>query len=75
MNQMPCMGLGLLTAKGSIRDLMRSYETHKSKYHHIGFGSTVSLRNLVRQTIKKTSSFLKSLLCVDYRSTQELEQE
>ena len=45
-NQMLCMVFGQLTARDSMRDLMLSLEAHKSKYYHLGFGSTVSRRNL-----------------------------
>lgn len=45
-NQMLCMVFGQLTARDSMRDLMLSLEAHQSKYYHLGFGSTVSRRNL-----------------------------
>jgi hypothetical protein len=47
-NQMLCMVFGQLTARDSMRDLMLSLEEHQSKYYHLGFGSTVSRRNLGR---------------------------
>jgi hypothetical protein len=40
------MVFGQLTARDSMRDLMLSLEAHQSKYYHLGFGSTVSRRNL-----------------------------
>ena len=43
---MLCMVFGQLTARDSMRDLMLSLEAHQSKYYHLGFGSTVSRRNL-----------------------------
>jgi hypothetical protein len=45
-NQMLCMVFGQLTARDSMRDLMLSLEAHQPKYYHLGFGSTVSRRNL-----------------------------
>ncbi|MFZ0281889.1 MAG: IS4 family transposase [Bacteroidales bacterium] len=45
-NQMLCMVFGQLTARDSMRDLMLSLEAHHSKYYHLGFGSTISRRNL-----------------------------
>jgi len=45
-NQMLCMVFGQLTARDSMRDLMLSLEAHQTKYYHLGFGSTVSRRNL-----------------------------
>ena len=45
-NQMLCMVFGQLTSRDSMRDLMLSLEAHKSKYYHLGFGQTVTRRNL-----------------------------
>lgn len=45
-NQMLCMVFGQLTARDSMRDLMLSLEAHRPKYYHLGFGTTVSRRNL-----------------------------
>ena len=39
------MVFGQLTSRDSMRDLLLSLEAHKSKYYHLGFGSTVSRRN------------------------------
>jgi hypothetical protein len=40
------MVFGQLTARDSMRDLMLSLEAHQPKYYHLGFGSTVTRRNL-----------------------------
>ena len=40
------MVFGQLTTRESMRDLMLSLEPHKSKFYHLGFGTTVSRRNL-----------------------------
>lgn len=45
-NQMLCMVFGQLTARDSMRDLMLSLEAHQPKYYHLGFGQTVTRRNL-----------------------------
>ncbi len=45
-NQMLCMVFGQLTSRDSMRDLILSLEAHHSKYYHLGFGTTVSRRNL-----------------------------
>ena len=45
-NQMLCMVFGQLTSRESMRDLMLSLEAHRPKYYHLGFGTTVSRRNL-----------------------------
>lgn len=45
-NQLLCMIFGQLTARDSMRDLMLSLEAHQSKYYHLGFGASISRRNL-----------------------------
>lgn len=45
-NQMLCMVFGQLTSRESMRDLMMSLEAHKPKYYHLGFGTSISRRNL-----------------------------
>ena len=45
-NQMLCMIFGQLTNRDSMRDLMLSLEAHQTKYYHLGFGSSISRRNL-----------------------------
>jgi hypothetical protein len=45
-NQMLIMVFGQLTARESMRDLMLSLEPQRSKFYHLGFGNTVSRRNL-----------------------------
>jgi hypothetical protein len=45
-NQMLCMIFGQLTNRESMRDLMLSLEAHQNKYYHLGFGSSISRRNL-----------------------------
>jgi hypothetical protein len=48
------MVFGQLTSRDSMRDLMLSLEAHKSKYYHLGFGPTVSRRNLGTANEKRT---------------------
>lgn len=45
-NQMLCMIFGQLSNRDSMRDLMLSLEAHQNKYYHLGFGSSISRRNL-----------------------------
>lgn len=45
-NQMLLMIFGQLTARESMRDLILSIEPQRSKFYHLGFGNTVSRRNL-----------------------------
>jgi len=46
LNQMLCLVFGELTSRDSMRDLILSLEAHQSKFYHLGFGPTVSRRNL-----------------------------
>ena len=43
---MLCMVFGQLTSRDSMRDLILSLEAHHPKYYHLGFGKTISRRNL-----------------------------
>ena len=52
-NQMLCMVFGQLSSRDSMRDLLLSLEAHKSKYYHLGFGSTVTRRNLGKANEKR----------------------
>ncbi len=45
-NQMLCMVFGQLTSRDSMRDLMLSLEAYQPKFYHLGFGSTITRRNL-----------------------------
>jgi hypothetical protein len=47
------MVFGQLTSRDSMRDLLLSLEAHKSKYYHLGFGSTVTRRNLGKANEKR----------------------
>jgi transposase len=40
------MVFGQLTLRDSMRDLILSLEAHQPKYYHLGFGKTISRRNL-----------------------------
>src|SRR6056297_68128 len=53
-NQMLCMVFGQLTSRDSMRDLLLSLEAHKSKYYHLGFGPTVTRRNLGKANEKRS---------------------
>jgi len=53
-NQMLCMVFGQLTSRDSMRDLMLSIEAHQSKYYHLGFGQTVTRRNLGKANEKRS---------------------
>ena len=53
-NQMLCMVFGQLTSRDSMRDLMLSLEGHQLKYYHLGFGQTVTRRNLGKANEKRS---------------------
>jgi hypothetical protein len=48
------MVFGQLTSRDSMRDLLLSLEAHKSKYYHLGFGSTITRRNLGKANEKRS---------------------
>jgi hypothetical protein len=58
-NQMLCMIFGQLTARDSMRDLMLSLEAHQNKYYHLGFGQTVTRRNLGKANQKRNSKIFE----------------
>jgi len=53
-NQMLCMVFGQLTSRDSMRDLMLSLEAHQPKYYHLGFGPSISRRNLGKANEKRS---------------------
>jgi hypothetical protein len=53
-NQMLCMVFGQLTSRDSMRDLMLSLEAHQPKFYHLGFGPTVTRRNLGKDSEKRS---------------------
>ena len=63
-NQMLCMIFGQLTARDSMRDLILSLEAHKSKYYHLGFGKTISRRNLGIANEKRSSKIFEEFAYV-----------
>lgn len=63
-NQMLCMIFGQLTARDSMRDLMLSLEAHQSKYYHLGFGTTVTRRNLGKANQNRNSKIFEEFAYV-----------
>jgi hypothetical protein len=61
---MLCMVFGQLTSRDSMRDLMLSLEAHQSKYYHLGFGSTVTRRNLGKANEKRNYKIFEEFACV-----------
>jgi hypothetical protein len=61
---MLCMVFGQLTSRDSMRDLMLSLEAHKSKYYHLGFGPTLSRRNLGTANKKRSYKIFKEFAYV-----------
>ncbi|GHU83895.1 hypothetical protein FACS189415_7250 [Bacteroidia bacterium] len=47
-NQLLAMMFGQLSGRDSLRDLITSLEPHKSKFHHLGFGTNVTRSNLAK---------------------------
>ncbi|MCF8716344.1 IS4 family transposase [Joostella atrarenae] len=63
-NQMLCMVFGQLTSRESMRDLMLSLEAHRSKYYHLGFGKSISRRNLGKANEKRSSKIFEEFAAV-----------
>jgi hypothetical protein len=63
-NQMLCMVFWQLTARDGMRDLMLSIEAHQPKYYHLGFGSTVSCRNLGKANERRDFKFFEEFAYV-----------
>jgi len=80
-NQMLCMIFGQLTSRDSMRDLMLSIEAHQPKYYHLGFGQTVTRRNLGKANEKRSYKFFEEFAYVlidqarksSYKSDFEIE--
>ncbi len=63
-NQMLCMVFGQLTSRDSMRDLILSLEAHHSKYYHLGFGATVTRRNLGKANEKRNCKIFEEFAYV-----------
>jgi len=63
-NQMLCMVFGQLTSRDSMRDLMLSLEAHHTKYYHLGFGTTVTRRNLGKANEKRNCKIFEEFAYV-----------
>jgi len=80
-NQMLCMVFGQLTSRGSMRDLMLCIEAHQPKYYHLGFGQTVTRRNLGKANEKRSYKIFEEFAYVlidqarksSYKSDFEIE--
>lgn len=68
---MLCMVFGQLTARESMRDLMLSLEAHTSKYYHLGFGSSISRRNLGKANQKRNYKIFEAFAYVLIEKTRE----
>ena len=63
-NQMLCMVFGQLTSRDSMRDLMLSLEAHQPKFYHLGFGPTVTRRNLGKANEKRSCKIFEEFAYV-----------
>jgi len=63
-NQMLCMVFGQLTSRDSMRDLIMSLEGHKPKYYHLGFGQTLTRRNLGKANEKRNCKIFEDFAYV-----------
>lgn len=63
-NQMLIMVFGQLTSRESMRDLMLSIEPQRPKFYHLGFGNTVSRRNLGNANDKRNCKIFEDFAYV-----------
>lgn len=63
-NQMLCMVFGQLTSRDSMRDLILSLEAHRPKYYHLGFGTSVTRRNLGKANEKRSHGIFEEFAYV-----------
>lgn len=63
-NQLLCMVFGQLTSRDSMRDLMLSLEAHQPKYYHLGFGPSISRRNLGKANEKRNCKIFEEFAYV-----------
>ncbi len=70
-NQMLCMVFGQLTSRDSMRDLMLSLEAHQPKFYHLGFGQTVSRRNLGKSNEKRSYKIFEEFAYVLIEETRK----
>lgn len=70
-NQMLCMVFGQLTSRESMRDLMLSLEAHHSKYYHLGFGKSISRRNLGKANERRSHKIFEEFAHVLIQQARE----
>lgn len=61
---MMCMIFGQLTGRESMRDLMLCLEAHSNKYYHLGFGATLSRRNLGKANQNRDYRIFEEFACI-----------
>jgi hypothetical protein len=58
-NQLLCMVFGQLTNRDSLRDLLVAINAHSSKSYHLGFGKNVTLSNLAKANLNRSSKIFE----------------
>jgi hypothetical protein len=58
-NQLLCMVFGQLTNRDSLRDLLIAINAHSSKSYHLGFGKNVTLSNLAKANLNRSSKIFE----------------
>jgi hypothetical protein len=58
-NQLICMVFGQLTNRDSLRDLLVAINAHSSKSYHLGFGKNVTLSNLAKANLNRSSKIFE----------------
>lgn len=58
-NQLLCMIFGQLTNRSSLRDLIVAINAHSGKSYHLGFGKRVTLSNLAKANLNRSSKIFE----------------
>jgi len=58
-NQLLCMIFGQLTNRDSLRDLVIALNAHWTKSYHLGFGKNVTLSNLAKANLNRSSKIFE----------------
>jgi hypothetical protein len=65
------MVIGKLTSRDSMRDLMLSLEAHQPKYYHLGFGPTITRRNLGKANQRRSYKIFEEFAIILITSLEE----
>ena len=58
-NQLLCLIFGQLTNRDSLRDIIVAINAHRGKSYHLGFGKNVTLSNLAKANLNRSSKIFE----------------